>query len=322
MISALVYRDNKLIAQNPPVDALVALRAEPNVMLWVDLASPTDDEIKAILENLFAFHPLAIEDCVIESPLPKLEPYDDYLHLVLHAIDFENDTFTNNEFDMFIGKNFLVTFHRRPLRAIEQALERFVKTPAYIVRGPDRFAHTILDNTVEAYKPALDSIRDHIEELEEGVLHHISSEELFPRVVDLRKELARLRQVVRSQREIAVDLLSGKHKLIRIVIMPYLRDLVEELGRIEAQTSSWSDQLILSFRIYLNKSKHTANSGIRALTAITALSFPAILVSSWYGMNYEFMHELSGRYSYLFAFLVTLGATFATALYMRSRRWL
>lgn len=322
MISALVYRDNKLLAQNPPVDTLAAFRNEPNVMLWVDLASPTDDEIKLILETLFAFHPLAIEDCVVESPLPKLEPYDDYLHLVLHALDFENDTFTTNEFDMFIGKNFLVTFHRRPLRAIEQALERFAKAPAYIVRGPDRFAHTILDNTVEAYKPALDSIRRQIVEIEEGVLHHIASEELFPRVVELRKELARLRQVVRPQREIAVELLSGKHKLIRAVIMPYLRDLVEELGRIEAQTSSSSDQLILSFRIYLNKSKHTANSGIRALTAITALSFPAILVSSWYGMNFKFMHELAGPYNYLFAFLLTLAATFATALYMRSRKWL
>ena len=158
-----------------------------------------------------------------------------------------------------------------------------MKNPALVVRGPDRFAHTILDSMVEAYKPALESLRQQIEHLEEGVLHRISADELFPRVVALRKQLSRLRQIVRPQREIAAELSAGQHKLVRSVILPYLRDLGEELGRIETQASSWSEQLILSFRVYLNKSKHEANSGIRALTAITALSFPAMLISAWFG---------------------------------------
>ena len=322
MITTLVYRDNKFAAHNPPQADLAALRAEPGVLLWVNLASPTDDEIKLVLETTFAFHPLAIEDCVADSPLPKLEPYDDYLYLVMHAVDYtQTEAFTTTELDIFIGKNFLVTFHRRPLRAVDASLERFAKNSALIVRGPDRFAHTILDAMVEAYKPALTSIREQIEELEEGVLHHISSEELFPRVVGLRKQLASLRQIVRPQREIAAELAIGKHKLIRAVILPYLRDLGEELGRIETQATSWSDQLILSFKIYLNKSKHSANTGIRALTAITALSFPATLVSGWFGMNYKFMHELTGRFSYPIAIALTLAATFATALFMRRRKW-
>jgi magnesium transporter len=241
----------------------------------------------------------------------------------MHAVDYtQTESFTTTELDIFIGKNFLVTFHRQPLKAVEASLERFIKNPALIVRGPDRFAHTILDAMVEAYKPALESIRQQIDRLEEGVLHSISADDLFPRVVGLRKQLARLRQIVRPQREIAVDLSGGKHKLIRSVILPYLRDLGEELGRIESQAITWSDQLILSFKIYLNKSKHSANAGIRALTAITALSFPATIISSWYGMNYEFMHELGGRFSYPIAFALTLACTFATALLMHRRRWL
>jgi len=323
MITTLVYRDNKLVAQNPPPETLVALRAEPGVMIWVDLANPTDDEIKLIFESTFGFHPLAIEDCVADTPLPKLEAYDDYLYLVMHAVDYtKTDAFSTTELDVFIGKNFLATFHRLPLRGVEAAHERFTKNNAVPVRGPDRIAHTILDAMVEAYKPALDSIREQIEELEDGVLHHISADELFPRVVDLRKQLASLRQIVRPQRETAVELSTGKHKLIRPVILPYLRDLGEELGRIESQASAWSDQLILSFKIYLNKSKHSANTGIRALTAITALSFPASIVSSWYGMNYDYMHELTGPYSYPVAFALTLFTTLATLLFMRRRKWL
>ena len=323
MITTLVYRDHKMAAQNPPLETLAALRTEPNVMLWVDLASPTEMEIKQILETLFNFHPLAIEDCVSDSPFPKLEPYDEYLYLVMHAVDYtQKDAFKTTELDLFLGRNFLVTFHRQPLRPVEASLERFIKTPNHPVRGPDRFAHTILDFMVEGYKPALEALRRQIDQVEDGVLHEMKAEELFPRVVALRKQLSQLRQIVRPQREIALELAQGKHRLIRNVLVPYLRDLAEELARIETQGNTWAEQLILSFRIYLNKSSHEANAGIRVLTGITALTFPSLLIGSWYGMNFDFMHELNSKYGYVLSFALTFAGTAATLAFMRRRKWL
>src|SRR4051812_9356534 len=98
MITTLVYRDTKFAAANPPLETLAALRSEPGVMLWVDLADPSDAEIKQVLEQTFGFHPLAIEDCVADSPFPKLEDYDDYLYLVMHAVDYSHTAhFTTTE---------------------------------------------------------------------------------------------------------------------------------------------------------------------------------------------------------------------------------
>ena len=323
MITTLVYRDQKIAAQNPPLETLATLRADPGVLMWVDLAAPTPEEIKLVLEATFNFHPLAIEDCVSDSPFPKLEPYDDYLYLVMHAVDYgAKETFQTTELDLFLGKNFLVTFHRDPLRPVEASIERFIKNPGLVVRGPDRFAHTILDFMVEAYKPALTNLREQIEYLEEGVLGSISPDELFPRVVALRKQLSQLRQIVRPQREIALELAHGKYRLIRSVIVPYLRDLAEELARIETQAGAWAEQLILSFRVYLNKSSHEANEGIRVLTGITALSFPTLLIGGWFGMNFTRMHELESRYGYALAFAIASAATYATWLFMRRRKWL
>src|ERR1051326_3907923 len=126
MITTLVYRETKFVAANPPVETLAALRNEPGVMLWVDLAEPTELEIKRVLETAFGFHPLAIEDCVADSPLPKLEDYDDYLYLVMHAVDYSHSAHsTTPELDFFLGKNFLVTFPRQPLKPVEAALDRF-----------------------------------------------------------------------------------------------------------------------------------------------------------------------------------------------------
>lgn len=323
MINLLVYRETKLVAPAPPIETLAALRAESGTLLWVDLAAPTQEEITRVLQDVFAFHPLAIEDCVADSPLPKLEDYGEYLYLVMHAVDYlQAAHFTTTELDIFLGKNFLVTFHRQPLKPVDAALDRFRRDPAKLVRGPDRFLHVILDLIVDAYQPALDHLRKNVERMEEGALRDIPAEELFPQVIALRKDLSRLRQIVRPQREVANELAQSKGRFIRALIAPYLRDLTGELLRIETQATAWSEQVMLSFRIYLNKSGYEANQGIRVLTGITALTLPAVIIGGWYGMNFDYMHELPARLGYLTATALTIAGTFGMLIFMRRKGWL
>jgi magnesium transporter len=323
MISTLVYRDTRFSSVDPPPESLATLRQEPDVLLWVDLSDPSPDEVRLVLETTFGFHPLAIEDCVTETPFPKLEEYDDCLYLVMHAVDYtRTEHFTTTEIDLFITRNALVTYHRKPLRPIQAAIERYRRPGAPLVRGPDRFAHSILDLIVDAYKPALDELHRDLEAIEEGVLKDIAADELFPRVVALRKELSALRQIVRPQREIATGLAEGKTKLIRPVIVPYLRDLAEDLARIEGEANAWAEQLMLSFRVYLTKSSHEANSGIRFLTGITALTIPVLLVGGWFGMNFSPMYELEGKFGYAIAAGLVLAGTAGMLHFMRKRRWL
>ena len=173
------------------------------------------------------------------------------------------------------------------------------------------------------HRPLLEPVPQHeLDEVETDALQNLAADELFPRVVDLRKKFSALRQIVRPQREIATELAQGKTKLIRPLIVPYLRDLAEELTRMETQANAWGDQLILSFRVYLNKSSHEANEGIRFLTAITALTIPVLMVGGWYGMNYEHMPELPSYFGYPLAALLTLGGTLAIFWAMRKRKWL
>jgi magnesium transporter len=74
--------------------------------------------------------------------------------------------------------------------------------------------------------------------------------------------------------------------------------------------------------VYLNKSSHEANEGIRVLTALTALTIPPLLIGGWFGMNFEHMTELDSNYSYPAAAALTLVCIGAMAVIMRKRRWL
>ncbi len=325
MLTTLVFRDHRLAVMNPPAETLAALRTEPGVMIWVDLSAPTPEETELVLDRTFGLHPVVIEDCTTDSPFPKIDAFDDYLHLVMHAVDYsKTDKFTTTDLDLVLGKNFLVSFHRQPLRLVQQVLERHSRTGAGVapVRGPDRFAHSLLDQLVEAYKPALDELRADLEELEDAVLGRAAPRDLFPHVAALRKDLATLRQIVRPQRAVAAELAAGKPGFVRPSILPYLRDLAEEFARIETQAAAWGDQLLLGFRVYLNKSSHQANEGIKVLTGLTALATPPLLIGGWFGMNFARMPELRPAWTYPLALLVTFSLTAVLVWVLRRRRWI
>ncbi|HRJ48189.1 MAG TPA: magnesium/cobalt transporter CorA [Opitutaceae bacterium] len=297
MIHSFIFSDGRLVGQDLELEALRLVRADKGLLLWVNLENPTEDEIKSILENVFQFHPLAIEDCIAPNSLPKVEDYEDYLFLVSHGVDYSRtEKFNTTELSVFLGKEYVVTFHRQPLRSIQAVRERCAKNIGGI-RSADRLAHLILDLLTDNYKPVVDELRGEIEEIEETVLAK-SAGDLTPALLQLKSEISHLRQIVRPQRDVINRLAHGESKIIRPTSLPYFRDVRDNLIRIEETAAGFADQLLISFDLYLNKSSFEANEGIKVLTALTAITLPAVVIGTWYGMNFEHMPELDSPYGY------------------------
>ena len=318
MIHSFVFSEGKLVSRDLELEALRLVHGDKGLILWVDLDQPTDEEIKLILEGVFNFHPLAIEDCVTPSSLPKIEDYEDYLFMVTHAVDFtRTDKFATTELDLFLGKEFLVTFHRAPLRSVATAFERISKSTA---RGPDRLAHTLLDHLVDNYQPVMDELRAELEELEESVLARDSAQKkLVNELLSVRGDFSRLRTIVRPQRDVIDRLARGDSKFIRPILLPYFRDLRDNLTRLEDTAVNYHERLMMAFDIYLNKAAFEANEGIKFLTAITAVTIPVMVVGTWFGMNFESMPELKAGYPW--AIGVTVITTSLMVVYLKRKKW-
>ena len=322
MIRSFIFSDGKLVGSDLEREALRLVRADKGLLLWVDLDNPTDEEIKAVLEGLFHFHPLAIEDCVTPSPLPKIEDYEDYLFMVTHAVDYSRqDKFATTELDLFLGKEFLVTFHRQPLRSVAGLSERLAKNAGPGPRGPDRLAHSLLDLLVDNYTPMLAELHTELEEIEEIVLGQDSDEKLVSELLQVRGDFTKLRQIVRPQRSVIDRLARGDSKFIRAKLLPYFRDLRDNLARLEETVTGYHERLMMAFDIYLNKAAFEASKGIKFLTALTAVTLPAVLIGGWYGMNFDNMPELKSPHGYLYACTLTLVSTIVMSIYLKKRNW-
>jgi len=322
MIHSFVLSEGKLVGRDLELEALRLVRADKGLILWVDLDNPTDEEIKAILEGVFQFHPLAIEDCVTPSSLPKIEDYEEYLFIVTHAIDFKRtDKFATTELDLFLGKDYLVTFHRTPLKSVQGAMDRVSKSNGVIARGPDRLAHTVLDLLIDLYQPVMVELGAELEEVEERVLAENSSKTFIAEILKVRGDFSRLRTIVRPQRDVIERLARGENKMIRPLMLPYFRDLRDNLARLEDMAGSYHERLMMAFDIYLNKAAFEANEGIKFLTALTAVTLPAMLVGGWYGMNFDHMPELRSPHGYTYAITLTLVTTLLMVIYIKKRKW-
>jgi magnesium transporter len=321
MIRSFVFSDGKLVGQDLEREALRLVRADKGLLLWVDLDNPTDEETRFVLENVFQFHPLAIEDCVQPNSLPKVDDYEDYLFIVTHAVDFSRtDKFSTIELDFFLGKDYLVTFHTADLRAVSTLIDRFAKSAGVGPRGPDRIAHTVIDLLVDNYAPVIDELRAELEELEENVLSRASGQKtVVAELLHVRSDFTRLRTIVRPQRDVIDRLARGDSKLIRPKLLPYFRDLRDNLARLEDTAAGYHERLLMAFDIYLNKAAAEANEGIKFLTAITAVTIPVMVVGTWYGMNFDHMPELARGYPW--AIGATLFFTGVMFIYLKWKKW-
>ena len=306
------------------------LLADTNLFLWVDLEKPTSEETKFFLEDLFHFHPLSVEDCVMVSPSPKVEEYSPkegdlfstYLFIVIHAVDYsrKDGVFATSELNFFLGKNFLVTYHEVPLRSVSSVEERCMKGTVHIARAPDRVAHTLLDGIVENYKPALEELSVEIGELEGQALQNPTKETLN-KILQVKKEVLHLRQIIGPQREVLARFARGDFKLIRAHLVPYYRDVYDGLYHISELAQNYTDSLTGILQVYLNMSSNQTGETVKVLTLFTVLTTPIMIIGTWYGMNFEGMPELKWRYGYPVALAVTIVSTVLTVWYFKKRGW-
>lgn len=306
------------------------LLADTNLFLWVDLEAPTEEETKLVLEDIFHFHPLSIEDCVQASLSPKVEEYQpkegdmfaNYLFLVIHAVDYsrKDGVFATSELNFFLGKNFLVTYHETPLRSIQTVAERCLRSNVHIARAPDRVAHSLLDVLVDNYKPALEELSLEISELEEEVLRQ-STPHTLNRIIQIKKEVLHLRQIIGPQREMLAQFARGDFKLIRSHLVPYYRDVYDGLFHIYELAQNYSDSLTGILQVYLNMSANQTSEVVKLLTLITVITTPLMMIGTWYGMNFHDMPELSWKYGYPVTAIIMIVTTVATYWYFKKRKW-
>ncbi|MER2259637.1 MAG: CorA family divalent cation transporter, partial [Priestia megaterium] len=172
MIKTYLYDDEtKEMVTNLDLGDVHEKLRNPDNLLWIDLYDVHGQEL-AQIAKLFDFHPLAIEDCLHDSPRAKMDDYEDYKFFVFHALRYNeesDDEITTLELNAFVGSNYVVTIHKHKmgwLRKMDAVCSRY---PKFMNRGADFLLYALIDGITDEYFPILDRIDMRIDELEDEI---------------------------------------------------------------------------------------------------------------------------------------------------------
>jgi magnesium transporter len=266
---------------------------------WIDLEDPTVKEA-TILEDPFHFHPLAIEDCLAEVHHPKIDDYESYIFVIVHGIRFDapNDQFITRELDIFLGKNYLITHHKGPMRSINTLREQCSKN---LISSFPR-AWTSCCTRSWTCSSSTTSPTSTPSRTRSSWCRSRSSR--TPRArpwtgLPAQEGRPAAPPHLRPQREI-VNRLARASSSREPAAAVYFRDIYDNLYRIVEASFSYQDIVQSLLDAYLSAVSNRLNETMKRLTVIGAIMAALTVITGVYGMNFEFMPELHWRFGYVF----------------------
>ncbi len=277
-------------------------------MEWHHLRDPLDPKLDDLALQ-FHLHPLHIEDCRHRNQSAKVEEDERYLFVVLKPVKRNPDgSLEASDLDIFLGRDFLITVQESEDEQLIPLFEAVRATSAR--KRPDQAFYQIMDRLVDSYLPTIDCFKDTIDGLEDRVLED-SSPKILQEIFRTKRSLVEMRRVVANMRDVAAHLQRTRDQWIPPKMWPFFRDVYDHLARSLDSIDVERDLLSNCVDIYLSNAANQTNRVMKALTILSTIALPALVISSFYGMN---VHTLPWAESLHAHWIVLLAMATCTVL--------
>lgn len=294
-------------------------------LLWVDIDVASRHQ-HALLEKVFQFHPLSVEDTLSPDGRVKYEEYPTYGLVVARAVRFVAET--DDQYDIetfnlwcFLGRNFVVTVHGPHAPGVQATMDRCERAPDLLEHGAGRLMHQILDATVDAYFPIVEQVDEFVDGLEERVFVHFEQDALRD-IFGVKRLVLGLKRHLAPMREVFNVLQSRPNPMISPETQLYYRDVYDHVIRLNESLDSFRDLLSSTMDSYLTQISNRMGMVTKGLTIVATLSVPFVVVSGMWGMNFVEVPLSNWPHGFWVMMAAQLGLGFALIWVLRRRGWL
>jgi len=341
VIRSLYRGPDGALHSNLTSEHLTAVIGERSGSLWLDLASEPPQFSEPLLRDVFGFHPLAVEDALAQTHVPRVDDWGEYLYMVLHAVSVlgmepgqewrveklkpEQLEVTTLEIDVFLGTHYLVTYHKDPVPALEDLWLACQRDERHLQRGAAHLAYELADALATGYMPVVDWLDEVLDRIEDEVFARPDGN-LLARTFALKRSLVHLRRIIAPQRETLNKLARGDFAVLSRTNSVFFRDVYDHMVRLYDIVDGLRDLVGDALETYLSVVNNRMNEVVKALTVITTLFMPISFLASFFGMNFfEPVAGLSAWTSEPAFYLAVLAIVLLPGgmiLWLRRRAWM
>ena len=302
---------------------------ERDTVTWIHVQGDATPDTLRQLGKLFGLHHLALEDVINTGQRPKVDDYKGQLFLVMAhpVIETDSKDLQMQQLSIFLGQNFLVSFHPGPNDPFEPIRQRLRDHAGRIrERGADYLLYALIDLVIDEGFPLLELLGDEIEQLEEQLLDSPTRDSLH-QLHHLKRTMLIVRRMLWPQREVLNNLVRDDSGIIAEENHAYYRDCYDHTIQIMDLVETYRDMVTGLLDIYLSSVSYRLNEIMRVLTIIATIFIPLTFIVGLYGMNFAnpdspwAMPELRWYYGYPLVLLLMIGILVGMLAFFRRKKW-
>jgi magnesium transporter len=324
----LIEKNGKAMIESDDLDEVRSALQDPESLIWVDLDGISPNESRQILTQVFDFHPLAVDETLAEIHVPKIDDWGSYLYTSLVAIHPDrplDDIDKSIELDVFVGANYIVTYHQEPVASLDLVWNTLLHNESRLQRGSKFILYQIIDALVDEYMQMIDYLDTQIDEIEDTVIIK-PDKKMLEDIFSIKRSLLNLRRFVAPQREVLNKLSRGDFEIVSQKERMYFRDLYDHLVRVHEIIESLRDMVGGALDTYLSVVNNQLSNIMKTLTIITTLFMPLSFLTGFFGMNFFSasgqLNHLTSSVSFVLAIVVMVFLPVIMFLWMRRRDWM
>jgi len=310
IVDCAAYSDGKRREGSLSLEQAGDVAAQPGTFVWLGVVEPTAAEFEAIGAE-FGLHELAVEDAVRAHQRPKVEEYDETVHVVLKTARYVDpeEVIEVGEVSVFVSPTFIITV-RHGDADLAPVRERLEKRRDLLAKGPGAVLYAIADHVVDRYMEAAHGFDEDVREVELQVFGE--GQNPTERIYKLEREVLEFQAATAPLEEALEQLCRIDSAVIPEGLHEYFRDVEDHLRRVTTRIENFRQLLDSALEANLTQVSMRQNEDMRKISAWVAIGVVPTMIAGIYGMNFEHMPELEWRFGYP----AILGLILAVCLYL------
>ncbi len=295
-------------------------------LVWIDVQSPTTEEVRALMEE-FNIHPLAADELLAPTIRPKVDLYSNFIYLILHfpAISHKHDGGHDQEIDFIVGKNFLITTHYDlidPLHEFSKVFEvNSILEKSNIGDHAGFILFYIMKDLYKMLDKELDHIKDDFSDIESKIFSG-KERDMVNAISHLNRDLLNFKQTIRPHKEVLESFELAGTKFFGQDFSYYLRTITGEFYKVSSILDGHRETL-LDLR-GTNDSLLTAKTTeiMKTIAIISFVTFPLSLVATIFGMNTGYLPFVGASGDFWIVMSIMTTITLFIFIYFKHKKWM
>lgn len=307
LINCVAYENGERLAA-VSVEEIGDYLVRSGCFVWVSLLDPRPEELR-LLQKQFALHELAVEDASHGHQRPKFEDYGDSIFGVMHLIGFaESGDLKVGEFDVFVGKNYIVSIRNKSEQDFRVVRDRCEKSPRLLKQGTGFVLYALMDAIVDRYFPVINQLESELDDIESAIFTKGKALVNIRRLYELKGKIVRVKHAVSPMMEELGKLIGTRGPEVCSQSREYFRDVFDHLTRINSALDTLRDTITTAIQVNLSVVAIEDGEVNKKLAAWAGIFAVVTAFAGIWGMNFKYMPELDWHYGYPAAIVVLISA--------------